>query len=67
MQPSRTLPGKARAFETQRRNNYEPHWNTYANWNFPDALNRAGFEPKYDVSPSVGASGHMYAEKPLKA
>lgn len=65
--PSRTLPGKARAFETQRRNNYEPHWNTYANWNFPDALKRAGFEPKYDVAPSVGASGHMYAEKTLKA
>ncbi len=65
--PSNTLPAKARAFETQRRNNYEPHWNTYANWDFPATLKRAGLEPKYDVAPSVGASGHMYAEKPLRA
>lgn len=65
--PARNLPAKARAFETQRRNNYEPHWNTYANWDFPGALRRAGFEPKYDVPPSVGASGHMYGEKPLRA
>jgi ubiquinone/menaquinone biosynthesis C-methylase UbiE len=61
--PSYTVPARARAWETQRRNNYEPHWNTYANWDFPAALRRSGFEPKYDGPPGVGSSGKLYAIK----
>lgn len=65
--PAQTLPARARAFETRRRNNYEPMWIDYMTWDFPAALRRAGFEDRYDVPPSVGASGHMYAVKPLTA
>lgn len=61
--PARTIVAKARAFETRRRNNYEPHWIDYANWDFPTALRHAGLEPGFDVPPSVGASGHMFAVK----
>lgn len=62
VQPSKTVPGKARLWETKRHNNYETHYLNFSQSDFPALLRKAGFTVTFDSKP--GAGQYVFATKP---
>ncbi|MCB2107458.1 MAG: class I SAM-dependent methyltransferase [Rhodobacteraceae bacterium] len=62
IQPSHTVPGKARLWETRRHNNYETHYLAYSQSDFPEQLRKAGFEVSFP--PPTTGTRHVTATKP---